>query len=148
MTDVSFYHLQRESLDTALPKLLEKVVERGLRAVVLAGSEARVEHLNDVLWTYSADSFLPHGSARDGQGNRQPVYLTQELETPNGATVLVIVDSVGVDDLAAYDRCLYMFDGNSDEALGQARQRWKAYKDQGCDVTYWQQGERGWEKKA
>ena len=54
MTEVSFYHLQRMPLDQALPKLLERVLERGMTAVVLAGSTERVDHLNDVLWTYDA----------------------------------------------------------------------------------------------
>ena len=45
MTAVSFYHLESTSLDRALPSLLEKVLERGHRAVVIAGSEERVEAL-------------------------------------------------------------------------------------------------------
>ena len=34
MTDVSFYHLQRQSLDRALPKLLERVLASSLKALV------------------------------------------------------------------------------------------------------------------
>ena len=42
-----------------------------------------------------------------------------------------------------------MFDGHDDEAVSAARQRWKAHKDSGHALTYWQQTERGgWEKKA
>ena len=40
MTEVRFYHLQRKTLEQALPQLLEKTLERGWRAVVMAGSEA------------------------------------------------------------------------------------------------------------
>ena len=63
MTEVSFYHLQKVGLERALPKLLEKALERGLKAVVVAGSDERVESLNSSLWTYEAASFLAHGSA-------------------------------------------------------------------------------------
>ena len=69
---------------------MEKVLARGSRAVVVAGSEERVEHLNALLWTYDDRGFLPHGSARDGFAAEQPVYLTTEEENPNAATVLVL----------------------------------------------------------
>ena len=81
MTEVRFYHLQRSALEQALPKLLEKTLERGWRAVVMAGSEDRVEALNAVLWNYSREGFLPHGSKKDGYPGRQPVWLTCLLYT-------------------------------------------------------------------
>ncbi|HTO82001.1 MAG TPA: DNA polymerase III subunit chi, partial [Methylomirabilota bacterium] len=92
MTEVRFYHLQRTTLEAALPPMLEKTLERGQRAVVVAGSPERVEHLTGHLWTYSERGFLPHGSARDGHADRQPVWLTAEDENPNGAQVLFLAD--------------------------------------------------------
>ena len=149
MTDIGFYHLQRWPLEKALPKLLEKVLERGLRAVVIAGSEERVEALDTALWTYEQDSFLPHGSARDGNAEAQPVWLTVEDENPNGATVLVLTDGTDSPHLDRFERCVLMFDGNDEEALAAARRRWLAYKSAGHTLTYNQQTEQGgWEKKA
>ncbi len=148
MVEVSFYHLQREPLEVALPKILEKVLERGLRAVVMAASRERVAVLDEQLWTYRRQSFLPHGAAGDGRAREQPIYLTTEAENPNGATVLVLVDGADPADKSKFDRCLDMFDGNDAPAVAAARDRWQACKDQGFDVTYWQQGPRGWQKKA
>ncbi len=149
MTDVGFYHLQRSPLEQALPKLLEKVLGAGLRAVLKAGSEDRVEALNSLLWTYDQRGFLPHGSRKDGHAEQQPVWLTELEENPNGATVLILTDGASSEAVANYQRCLDMFDGNDPEAVQAARARWKAYKAAGHAVTYWQQTERGgWEKKA
>ena len=67
MTEVAFYHLQQSPLEAALPKLLEKTLAAGHRAVVMAAAVERVEALNTLLWTYHPDSWLPHGSARDGR---------------------------------------------------------------------------------
>jgi len=92
MTEIRFYHLQRTALETALPPMLEKTLERGQRAVVMAGSEERVEHLTDQLWTYSERGFLPHGSARDGNAALQPIWLTTADDNPNGAQVLFLTD--------------------------------------------------------
>ncbi|MBP2290343.1 DNA polymerase III subunit chi [Azospirillum rugosum] len=149
MTEIRFYHLQRRTLEQALPKILEKVIERSWRAVVLAGSPERVDALNQHLWTYDPASFLPHGSARDGFAERQPVWLTAEDENPNGATVLVLVDGVTSDRLGTYDLVCDLFDGNDEEAVLAARDRWKACKAAGHGLTYWQQNDRGgWEKRA
>ena len=149
MTEIRFYHLQRRTLEQALPKILEKVIERSWRAVVLAGSPERVDALNQHLWTYDPASFLPHGSVRDGFAERQPVWLTAEDENPNGATVLVLVDGVTSDRLGSYDIVCDLFDGNDEEAVLSARDRWKACKAAGHGLTYWQQNDRGgWEKRA
>jgi DNA polymerase-3 subunit chi len=149
MTDIGFYHLQRWPLERALPMLLEKVLGQGLRAVVVAGSEERVEALNAALWTYKDDSFLPHGSARDGNAEAQPIWLTVEDENPNGATVLVLTDGADSAALDRFERCVLMFDGTDEAALAAARRRWQAYKAAGHKLTYNQQTESGgWEKKA
>jgi DNA polymerase-3 subunit chi len=149
VTEIGFYHLQRAPLERALPKLLEKVLERGLKAVLLAGSTERVEALNAQLWTYEQRSWLPHGSARDGHAELQPVYLTTEEENPNGAQVLVLVDGVAPAFLGDFERAVDMFDGRDPAAVEAARARWKAWLDAGHPLTYWQQTESGgWEKKA
>lgn len=149
MTDIGFYHLQRTPLERALPKLLERVIGQGLRAVVIAGSEERVEALNTALWTYQDDSFLPHGSARDGNAEAQPIWLTVEDENPNGASVLVLTDGTDSAALERFERCVLLFDGTDEAALAAARRRWQAYKAAGHKLTYNQQTEQGgWEKKA
>ena len=53
MTDVSFYHLQKVGLERALPKLLEKALERGLRAVVVTGGHGPDDEVVDLLVTPS-----------------------------------------------------------------------------------------------
>ena len=148
VTEISFYHLQRQGLEQALSKLLERVLAADKRAVVLAGSRERVEALNAALWTYDANSFLPHGGAKDGSPEEQPVYLTFEEENPAGAGVLVAVDGVTPAYIDGFERCLDLFDGNDTEAVEAARARWRAYKDSGHEVTYWQQSAAGkWQRK-
>jgi DNA polymerase-3 subunit chi len=149
VTDVRFYHLQRRSLEDTLPQLLEKILERGSRAVVMAGSEERVEALATHLWTFNQRGFLPHGTARDGNASEQPVWLTASDENPNGADVLVLIDGVTASDIDSFKICCELFDGNDDHAVATARTRWKEYAAGGHAVTYWQQTDRGgWEKKA
>ena len=149
MTDIAFYHLQKSPLERVLPKLLEKTLAAGKRAVVVTGSEARVEALNAVLWTYDPASWLPHGGARDGHAADQPVWLTAAgEENPNGAAFLFLTDGAA-GPVEAYERCFELFDGNDTAAVEAARARWTAYKAAGHALTYWQQTDSGgWEKKG
>ncbi len=143
MTEIRFYHLTRARLETALPVMLEKTLERGQRAVVMAGSDERVEALNAWLWTYRDRSFLPHGSAKDGHAEHQPVWLTERDETPNGAQVLFLTDGASSARLDDYDLCAVLFDGKDEAALEDARAQWRALKEGEHELTYWQQDERG-----
>jgi len=149
VTEVSFYHLLHTPLDRALPKLIQKVLESGARAVIRTGSAERAEALSSVLWTFDQNSFLPHGTARDGNADRQPVWITPDDENPNGADILVLTDGAAAGDIAAWCRCLEMFDGRDDAAVAEARRRWSDYKAADHVLTYWQQTERGgWEKQG
>jgi DNA polymerase-3 subunit chi len=149
MPEVLFYQLERQPLDRVLPGLLEKTLERGWRAVVQAGGEERLEALDALLWTYRDESFLPHGTARDGFAAEQPVFLTTGEDNPNGAGVRFLVDGADCGELGGYGRVVYLFDGRDEDARAKAREQWKAAKNAGFTVTYWQQNERGgWEKKA
>ena len=117
MADISFYHLTTRSLENALPKLLELTLKSGERAVVLTGSEARVEALNEHLWSYEPNSWLPHGSNIDGEEAEQPIYLTTTDENPNNATFLFLIDGAASDQIQTFKRVFELFDGRDKELV-------------------------------
>jgi len=145
---VDFYHLLTSPLERALPQLLEKVHQSGQRAVVMAASEDRIEALSNQLWTANPNSWLPHGTRKDGYAEDQPIWLTVQDENPNAARVLVLTDGMVSTRLQDFDRCLDMFDGANEEATAAARERWKAAQAAGHELHYWQQTETGWKEKA
>lgn len=153
--EIWFYHLQRQSLEQALPSLIEKSLANGWRVVVQAKSEERLEALDHWLWTYSDASFLAHGRAADGDGALQPVYLSTGAETPNGAKARFFVEGAAVapwleaDAASAYERAIVAFNGADEDELAAARAQWKELKEQGLALTYWRQSEAGrWEKQG
>src|SRR5215210_3468918 len=122
MTEVLFYHLQRQPIERVLPQLLERSYERGWRVVVQAASEERVDALDAHLWTYRDDNFLPHGTARESDAALQPILLTTAEHNPNGATVRFLIDGVSLPaDANTYDRLVLLFDGEDEEAVASAR---------------------------
>ena len=149
ITEIYFYHLERRSLDEVLPTLLELSLKRGWRAAVQAASEERVEAINTLLWTYREESFLPHGTARDGRASSHPIYPTAGDDNPNEAHVRFLVDGAMLADASPYARVAYVFDGRDQEAVARAREVWQAVKAEGLAASYWQQdADWRWQKKA
>jgi DNA polymerase-3 subunit chi len=149
MTEILFYHLTESKLEDALPALLEKSVERGWKVAVQTGEEARRDLLDEHLWTFRAESFLPHGTDAAPMAQAQPVLLTTTSDNLNGATVRFLVDGAEPPPLDAYDRVVFMFDGFDQQQLEGARAHWKRLKGEGHSLTYWQQSQDGrWVKKA
>ena len=149
MTEILFYHLQRQPVERVLPQLLEKSLERGWR-VVVQGSDERIDALDAHLWTYRDDSFLAHGTYRESEAALQPVLLTVNDDNPNGANVRFLIDGAPVPaDAASYHRIVLLFDGEDDDAVAAARLRWTEAKAQGFEATYWQTDENGrWQRNA
>lgn len=148
MTDVLFYHLTDSKLEEALPSLLEKSVERGWKVVVQTKVAARRDFLDAHLWTFRDDSFLPHGTDVAEMAQAQPVLITAEDGNINGATVRFVVDGAEPPPLDVYERVVFMFDGYDADQLEGARAQWKQLKGAGHALTYWQQSEGRWVKKA
>ncbi|KJS45902.1 MAG: hypothetical protein VR70_00045 [Rhodospirillaceae bacterium BRH_c57] len=149
MARVDFYHLQKSSLEDALPQLLTKALKAGARVVVVAASEDRVEDLNVLLWS-GGDGWLPHGSALDGHAADQPVWLTANpADNPNDATILALTEGMDSPLVATIPRTLDLFNGHDPVAVEAARARWKTRREAGHTLHYWQQTNEGrWVEKA
>ena len=152
MTEVRFYHLQRARLEEVLPVILERCQQRGERVLVLAGSPARVDALAALLWTSRPDSFLPHGTARDGEAARQPIYLAAaegEIDNPNEAPVLILSDGARHSRIGDFKLVCELFDGHDEAAVAAARAHWRTCREAGHAVIYFQQAETGkWQETA
>ncbi len=149
-TSIQFYHLLHTPLERALPKLLEKVLSSGSRALIRTADEARAEWLADQLWTYDPASFLPHGTRKDGDdATAHPIYVTAAEGNPNNADILILTDGSTAEALNGFSKLLDMFDGNNEDTVTAARQRWSHYKSLSLPLAYYkQQPSGGWEKAA
>jgi DNA polymerase-3 subunit chi len=145
MADIGFYHLTRSDAAASLPPLLARTLAAGERALILCPDAARVAALDEALWR---PEWLPHGTAATPQPQDQPIYLTYKGENPAAAGFLFLVDALALPELGSFKRVFDLFDGNADDAVAAARRRWREAKAAGHNLTYWKQGEAGWEKAS
>jgi DNA polymerase-3 subunit chi len=150
MSEILFYHLQRQPLERVLPALLERSLDRGWRCVVETPLAERLSELDDQLWTFSEESFLPHARAGEPDAEAEMIVLASGPENPNGAAVRFLLDGAALPPAqSVYQRIVIIFDGGDDTAIAKARADWKTARASGHDCTYWQEDAGGrWVKKA
>lgn len=149
MTEVLFYHLMEKRLEVTLPALLERSLARGWRVAVEVPDVELLERLDQQLWTYQDESFLPHGTDAAPNADRQPVLLTGSADNLNAAHVRFLTGTAMAGAAEAYERVVFLFDGLDPDQVQHARSEWKRLKAAGHQLTYWQQRDDGrWEKKA
>lgn len=144
---VDFYHLTRQPLDRVLPRIAERVLEGGGRLLVVAGEEDARARLDELLWSHSPESFLPHGQAGGEDDSRQPVLISGATEAANGARNVALADGVWREEALGFDRAFHFFD---DDRIIEARAAWKTLADrEGVERRYWKQNDAGkWEQAA
>lgn len=150
MGEAYFYHLTRRPLEAVLPTLLDKSLERGWRILVRGTDGRRMAALDEALWTYADDAFLPHGLAGGAADAAQPVLLSTGASLPEGRTCLLSVEGAEVtaEEVAALERVSILFDGGDGPALEKARAQWRDLVKAGVAAQYWSEESGRWEKKA
>ena len=134
---VDFYHLTASPLERVLPSIAEKILANGQRLLVVAEPD-RLARLDEQLWSYAKDSFLPHGRER---AEGQPVFLSTEPAPANKATNIALADGRWREEALGFERTFYFFDNDGRDG---AREAWRALKGRAeVEARYWKQDDRG-----
>ncbi|WP_374944026.1 DNA polymerase III subunit chi [Sphingomonas sp.] len=144
---VDFYHLTAQPLDRVLPMLAEKVLAGGARLLVVAQEQEQRAYLDKLLWTYAADSFLPHAQIGGADDGDQPILIAPDVNAANRARNVLLADGIWRDDALDFDRAFHLFD---EDAIKPARAAWKALAGrEGVGCRFWKQNDSGrWEQAA
>ncbi|MBL4766244.1 MAG: DNA polymerase III subunit chi [Rhodobacteraceae bacterium] len=152
MVEHWFYHLEQSALDQILPDILEKTHAKGWRAIVKIGPllgdpKDELTRLDEFLWTYKKDSFLPHGRDDEPMAGNQPVLLSTDCQSAGEADAVILIGGAELNDLDGVSRCITILDGADEQDKAVARTRWKLAKDAGLSTAYWKQDDYGkWEQ--
>ncbi len=134
MPRVDFYVLldQRANGRALLAcRLVDKAYSLGHAVYVLAGSEAQAEALDDLLWTFRQDSFIPHERYPLTGEENSPVLIGTVLPTEATAQVLINFTDRLPEGFERYERVVELVD-QTPEVLTQSRERFKQYRERGC----------------
>ncbi len=112
-------------------KLVEKALAAEQPLVILARDYAQAEEIDDLLWAYDEDAFIPHQLAGSDDDAEVPVLIAPPgIDTPPRPLAINLrPDPV----TGTFDRILEVVAADPAERTG-SRQRWRAYQQAGADV--------------
>ena len=135
MTQIDFYVLPRDGslpVVNAVGRIAEKAVSRGHRIFVSVCDEEQAHTFDSALWTFRAESFLPH--ALVGDGSEEPVsigWLEPPLEQND---VLINTTGVILDYFSRFTRVAEIV-APDDSSLASSRNAWRFYRDRGYSLS-------------
>ena len=114
-------------------ELVRKAYAAELPTLVLARDSAQAEALDDLLWSFDPDEFLPHQIAGSDEGDDDtPILIaTPEMDVPARPLLINLRDAAPA---GSFERVLEVVPAD-DSAREPLRERWKQYKAAGLDVT-------------
>ena len=113
-------------------ELAKRGFAAGMPILVLARDAVQAEELDDLLWSFDPDEYLPHQIAGLDEGDDEtPILIaTPDLDIPTRAMLINLRDAAPAGD---FDRVLEVVPADP-AARGPLRERWKHYQAHGFDV--------------
>ncbi|HSH28495.1 MAG TPA: DNA polymerase III subunit chi [Thiohalobacter sp.] len=133
MTRIDFYILPRtgEREQTLFAcKLAEKAWRQDYRIFIHTSSGAAARELDELLWTFRAGSFLPHGLAEDADPATTPILVGHDREPAEHTDLLI---NLAPQVPAFFSRCMRLAEIVDQEAgrLAGGRERYRFYQERG-----------------
>ena len=131
---VDFYLLngdQPEAIWLVACRLLEKAYLHGHRVFVYCESQDDAERLDELLWTYRDDSFIPHNLQGEGPEPPPPVQIGYRTEPRGFNDILLNMSPTIPDYFARFQRVMEIVAAD-DTAKEISRNHYREYRSKQC----------------
>ena len=133
---VDFYLLNDESPEARgliACRLLEKAYRRGHRVFVYCNNQQEAESLDELLWTFKEDSFIPHNLQGEGPEPPPPVQIGYSKEPRDYQDILLNLADDVPNFYTRFRRVIELVPNNE---IGKERSRthYREYRSKGCDL--------------
>lgn len=132
MTRINFYHDAQDRHLTAC-KVVAKAVQQKLRVLIYARDAGVIRHVDQLLWSWQADGFLPHCPAGHPLAAQTPILLSQDCAAPGDVEVLVNLDPEYPSGFARFQRLVEII-GVDENERSSGRQRYRFYRERGYPI--------------
>lgn len=115
-------------------RLIEKAYKNRHRLYVHTNNEAEAHYLDELLWTYRDDSFLPHNLYGDGPEPAPPIQIGYHQTPDKQRDILITLSLTAPEFYTQFNRVLVIVASNP-EAQTAAREHYRLYRSQGHDIN-------------
>ena len=135
MTSIKFYVCRDSALDSRLLlacKLTQKAREQGMHVYIHTDASGTTQKINELLWSWSAISFMPHAVAPDPDVQ---ILLGNEYEPMQHCDYLINLSGERPAFFSRFKRMAEILD-HDPEILRSGRDRYRFYQDRGYKLDY------------
>lgn len=137
MTEVIFVEVTASRMEIRACEIAEHTYAQGERLQINAIDEEQAARLDDLLWTYKPDNFVPHGlwKSMDSE-SAQPVVITTRKEPVPGIASLLTMDYCPVEMVQQFSKVIHVVLVDNQERLEASRRYWTLLKDAGFSLRH------------
>jgi DNA polymerase-3 subunit chi len=137
MTEVVFVEVTASKIETRACEIAEHTYAQGERLQIIALDEEQAARLDDLLWTYKPDNFVPHGrwKSMDSESDH-PVVITTRKERVPGIASLLTMDYCPVKMVQQFSKVIHVVVVDNQERLEASRRYWTLLKDAGFSLRH------------
>ncbi len=138
MTEVIFVEVTASRMEMRACEIAEHTYAQGDRLQIIAIDEEQAARLDDLLWTYKPDNFVPHGlwKSMDDESAAQPVVITTRKERVPGIASLLTMDYCPVEMVRQFSTVIHVVVVDNQERLEASRRYWTLLKDAGFSLRH------------
>ena len=137
MTRIDFYVLkgkQEHDRQVFACRLAEKAYKLGNQVYIHTRSAEQQQQMNDILWSFRADSFVPHQIIDDNDTSHCPVLIGHNVKPPRLMDLLINLDDEQPMFFSQFERLAEIIDDAETTKLA-GRQRFQFYKQRGYELN-------------
>lgn len=137
MTQVDFYILSDQARGdrfTLACRLADKAYRAGHRVVINTDNARDLAHLDELLWTFDDQGFVPHDPHESHAVSPAPVLLAKALDNTDEHDVLINLAQQIPDCFSQFERLLEPLDRDEPSRVA-GRERYRYYRDCGYPIN-------------
>ena len=145
MTQIIFYSSAPLQVENTLFTLIEKSLEKGLKSLLLFLDKEKCSVIDEKLWTYKQNSFLPHLSEDEEISDEVdiPIYLSTKNENPYEAELLFSIDGSIPDNINNLERIIIVIDANDKILLEKYKKYYLDINKDFEDIVFYKSNDNG-----
>jgi len=145
VTQIIFYSSAPLQVENTLFTLIEKSLEKGYKSLLLFLDKEKCSEIDEKLWTYKQNSFLPHLSEDEEISNEIdiPIYLTTKNENPYEAELLFSIDGSIPDNINNLERLIIIIDANDKILLEKYKKYYLDINKKFEDIVFYKSDDDG-----
>jgi DNA polymerase-3 subunit chi len=137
MTEVLFVEVSADRLETRVCELTESFYARGIPLQILVADQKQASRLDELLWTYRPDSFVPH-AVLPGEEDRPslPVVIATKQAKVAGIEHLLMTDYCSPELVGQFAQAIHLVVVDDKERREASRQYWVQLRDAGFTLAH------------